>query len=104
MARPRSWAKGPKPDGVQKRSKGALASVPAYRPQLALLVKEAPDGDEWLHEAKYDGYRIGARVSKGAVELVSRRDNDWTAAFPGVAKAVAELGLDSALLDGEVAI
>jgi bifunctional non-homologous end joining protein LigD len=71
---------------------------------LALLVKEAPTGDAWLHESKYDGYRIGARVAGGSVELISRRDQDWTAAFPNVAKAVRELAADSALLDGEVAV
>src|SRR5262245_58518510 len=107
MAQRRHGPPGPKPEGVQKRRAGVKtkgAAVPEYRPQLALLVKEAPDGDEWLHEAKYDGYRIGARVAGDAVELVSRRDNDWTSAFPGVVRAVRELGLESALIDGEVAI
>jgi bifunctional non-homologous end joining protein LigD len=61
-------------------------------------------GDEWLHEAKYDGYRIGARVAGAEVELISRRDQDWTAAFPNVARAVGELGLGTALIDGEVAV
>jgi bifunctional non-homologous end joining protein LigD len=104
MAQRRYRATGPKPTGVHKRRSDASAVVPAYRPQLALLVKEAPTGDDWLHEAKYDGYRIGARVAKGAVELISRRDQDWTAAFPNVARAVGELGLGTALLDGEVAV
>ena len=74
--------------------------MPAYHPQLALLVKEAPTGDGWLHEAKYDGYRIGARVVGDSVELLSRRDQDWTAAFPKVAIAVRKLGFESALIDG----
>jgi bifunctional non-homologous end joining protein LigD len=105
MAQRRFGAPGPKPEGVHKRRGGAKTTkVPQYRPQLALLVKEAPKGDGWLHEAKYDGYRIGARVAGDTVELVSRRDQDWTAAFPGVAKAVGDLGLGAALLDGEVAI
>jgi bifunctional non-homologous end joining protein LigD len=101
----RRYRQGPKPEGVGKRRSRASADpVPQYRPQLALLVKEAPAGDTWLHEAKYDGYRIGARLAGGAVELISRRDQDWTAAFPGVAKAVRDLRLASALIDGEVAI
>jgi bifunctional non-homologous end joining protein LigD len=105
MAQRRRGPPGPKPEGVHKRRAGAKgAAVPAYQPQLALLVKEAPKGDGWLHEAKYDGYRIGARVVGKSVELVSRRDQDWTAAFPGVADAVRELELESALFDGEVAI
>ena len=78
--------------------------APDYRPQLATLVKEAPLGDEWLHEVKYDGYRIGARVRNGRVALYSRNGKDWTAAFPGVAESVAALGASDALLDGEVAM
>ena len=105
MARNRFGGQGPKPEGVHKRrSHAGLAKVPSYEPQLALLVKEAPVGDDWLHEAKYDGYRIGARVAGDHVQLLSRRDQDWTEAFPGVARAVRELGFGSALLDGEVAI
>ncbi len=105
MAQRRFGAHGPKPPGVHKRRSGAsIAPVPAYHPQLALLVKEAPTGDGWLHEAKYDGYRIGARVVGDSVELLSRRDQDWTAAFPKVAIAVRKLGFESALIDGEVAV
>jgi bifunctional non-homologous end joining protein LigD len=77
---------------------------PDYVPQLATLVDTPPSGDEWLHEIKYDGYRIGARVRKGRVSLYTRNGNDWTAAFPEVADAVAKLRLDDALIDGEVAV
>jgi len=77
---------------------------PDYVPQLATLVDKPPSGDEWLHEIKYDGYRIGARVRTGRVSLYTRNGNDWTAAFPEVAEAVAKLGLDEALIDGEVAV
>jgi bifunctional non-homologous end joining protein LigD len=78
--------------------------APDYRPQLATLVKEPPPGDEWLHEVKYDGYRIGARVRNGRVALYSRNGKDWTAAFPTVVEAVASFGVSDALLDGEVAM
>src|SRR5262245_53345377 len=74
-----------------------------YRPQLALLVKHPPAGDDWLHEVKFDGFRIGCRIAHGAVTLLSRRDKDWTAAFPTVAAAARRLDVKSALLDGEVA-
>ena len=77
---------------------------PDYVPQLATLVATPPSGDEWLHEIKYDGYRIGARVRTGAVALYTRNGNDWTAAFPEIADAVARLGLADALIDGEVAV
>jgi bifunctional non-homologous end joining protein LigD len=80
------------------------ASPPApYEPQLALLVDEPPEGEQWLHEIKLDGYRIGCRVDRGQVALTSRRDNDWTAQFPGVAADAAKLAVQNALFDGEVA-
>ena len=47
--------------------------------QLAQLVDEAPVGDDWLHEQKFDGYRIVADRDGDAVELLSRRFNSWTA-------------------------
>src|SRR5688572_14295376 len=92
---------------------GALALIsqtiggvpaPAYRPQLARLVKAAPEGDGWLHEMKYDGYRIGCRIDGTRVRLISRNGKDWTAAFPEIADAAKKLGLRQALLDGEAAI
>jgi bifunctional non-homologous end joining protein LigD len=79
------------------------SAPPPYRAQLALLVAEAPEGAGWLHEVKYDGYRIGAAVAGGEVTLWSRRGKDWTAQFPEVAAAVRALPARSALLDGEVA-
>jgi len=75
-----------------------------YVPQLATLVAAPPSGDEWLHEIKFDGYRIGARVRKGAVALYTRNGNDWTAAFPEIADAVRKLRVDDTLIDGEVAV
>jgi bifunctional non-homologous end joining protein LigD len=78
--------------------------LPAYEPQLARLVKHAPEGDDWLHEMKYDGYRIGCRIESGTVTLTSRNGKDWTAAFPEIAEAASALGARQALIDGEVAI
>jgi bifunctional non-homologous end joining protein LigD len=72
--------------------------------QLALLVDEAPEGDGWLHEQKFDGYRILAERAGRNVRLLSRRFNEWTVQFPTVVDAVAALPCKSALLDGEVAV
>src|SRR3954464_6408268 len=72
--------------------------------QLALLVDEPPEGDQWLHEQKFDGYRILADRRGERVTLYSRRFNDWTAQFPAVADAVADLPVDRVVLDGEVAV
>ena len=79
------------------------AKLPAYDPQLALLVKEAPEGDDWLHEVKLDGFRIGCALEGGTATLFSRRGKDWTAAFPSVAEGSGRLAARTALLDGEVA-
>jgi len=71
--------------------------------QLATLVDAAPAGPEWLHEQKFDGYRILAELDRGTVRLLSRRFKDWTDAFPTVTAAVGKLPVTHALLDGEVA-
>jgi bifunctional non-homologous end joining protein LigD len=72
------------------------------RPQLTQLVDAAPDGGQWLHEIKYDGYRMHARLDRGAVKLLTRTGLDWTHKYPAIAKAVAPLGTRQAYLDGEL--
>lgn len=62
-----------------------------------------PHSDRWLHEVKYDGYRIIARKSGEEIALFSRSGLDWTVRFPAIAKALLSLPCDSALLDGEIA-
>lgn len=76
---------------------------PVKELQLANLVSEAPEGLEWIHEQKFDGYRILADKDSDTVRLYSRRCNDWTAELPTVAQAVAGLPCKRALIDGEVA-
>jgi bifunctional non-homologous end joining protein LigD len=73
-------------------------------PQLAKLSTVAPAGKEWVHEIKYDGYRILARVDGQSVRLVTRNGKDWTARFPGIAEALGGLGLQESILDGEIAV
>lgn len=67
------------------------AKVPPYRPQLALLVKTPPEGDDWLHELKLDGFRIGVEIDRGKVRLLSRRDKEWTDEFPSVVAGAKRL-------------
>ena len=71
-------------------------------PQLATLVKEAPKGDEWLHELKFDGYRLLCHLNRGRVRLWTRNQKDWTDKFPNVVKALKTLRVQSAILDAEV--
>ncbi|MGD9632412.1 MAG: DNA ligase D [Pirellulales bacterium] len=73
-----------------------------FKPQLATLSAAAPSGNNWLHELKFDGYRILAFLAAGKVRLVTRNGKDWTKRFPSLAAAIAQLPVDSALLDGEV--
>jgi bifunctional non-homologous end joining protein LigD len=76
----------------------------ALRPQLATLVTEPPKGDAWLHELKFDGYRILGRLQDGRARLISRNGNDWTGHFPSLAAALEALPVSQALVDGEVAV
>src|SRR5690606_20345212 len=111
-AAPRRLAKLPAPR-TRKRdwSKRALALTGArkakaaagpFKPQLARLGELPPAGDQWLHEIKWDGYRILATVSDGKVQLWSRNALEWTGRIPEIADAVQALGLTSAALDGEL--
>ena len=54
-------------------------------PQLTQLVDVAPDGDQWLHEIKYDGYRMHARLDAGTVKLLTRTGLDWTHKYQTIA-------------------
>jgi bifunctional non-homologous end joining protein LigD len=76
----------------------------SFAPQLPTLVKSPPTGTQWVHEIKYDGYRIGARIERGRINLITRNGNDWTGAFPEIVAAVKTLRLEQALIDGEVAV
>src|SRR6266404_2564175 len=71
-------------------------------PQLSQLVDAAPEGDQWLHEIKFDGYRMHARLDHGDVRLLTRTGLDWTHKYPPIAAAVASLGARQAYLDGEL--
>jgi bifunctional non-homologous end joining protein LigD len=73
-----------------------------FSPQLATLANSVPEGDDWLHELKFDGYRAVVFFENGKVRLVSRNGNDWTARFRAVADALETLPIKNAILDGEV--
>ena len=93
---------GAEPDDLEGAKK---AELPAQvKPQLATLVGEAPEGEDWLHEIKFDGYRVLCHVEGGDVRVVTRNGKDWTERFSGIADALATLDCESALLDGEVVV
>ena len=77
--------------------------LPAFvAPCLATLADKAPDSNNWVHEIKFDGYRIQARLDRGKVKLLTRKGLDWTKKFPTIAAAVAKLPAKTALIDGEL--
>jgi len=73
-------------------------------PQLATLVARIPEGDAWLHEIKYDGFRTLCEIARGKVRLLTRNGLDWTDRFGSVAAAAASLPVTGAILDGEIAV
>ncbi|HWC45139.1 MAG TPA: DNA polymerase ligase N-terminal domain-containing protein, partial [Casimicrobiaceae bacterium] len=86
--------------------KGArkAAQPDAIEAELATLVDRAPTGDEWVHEIKFDGYRMLSRLAAGECTIVSRNGKEWTNVFPTIAHAVARLPVKSAWLDGEIVV
>ncbi|MFT4066830.1 DNA ligase D [Paraburkholderia sp.] len=110
----RELAASPSIEGAVK------ARLPAtFKPQLATLVNAAPPGDDWLYEIKFDGYRVLTRIDhaaqaksarstkstrSGAVRLLTRAGNDWTAKFSKQVQAFARLDVQSAWLDGEAVV
>src|SRR5271170_3642713 len=80
-----------------------LAPPPQWiEPELCKLVTRIPAGEGWAHEIKFDGFRMHARIVKGAVELLTRRGLDWTAKYPDIAAAIGSLKRRQAYLDGEL--
>jgi bifunctional non-homologous end joining protein LigD len=85
------------------RRRAERAILPTWvRPQLAALVKKAPNGPDWLHEIKLDGYRMHARLDADKVNILTRRGNDWTDKYPAIAKTIGGLPAKNAYLDGEL--
>src|ERR1700750_311776 len=88
---------------IRRKTTAPANHPPAWiKPQLAALVKDAPDGSDWLHELKLDGYRMHARLDAGRVNILTRRGNDWTEKYPTIAKSIAGLPARNAYLDGEL--
>jgi bifunctional non-homologous end joining protein LigD len=92
-------------EGKPKRSKKNRGETPDFiKPQLTELYDEAPQGAGWLHEIKYDGYRIVTVKDADRIRFFSRSGLDWTAKFAALTPAIAALPCDSAVIDGEVAV
>lgn len=90
----------------QPKQKGRKSPMPDFiAPQLATLKPQAPSGKGWIHEIKFDGYRLQARIDKGKVKLLTRSGLDWTEKFgKEVPKALSALPCEQAIIDGELVV
>ena len=85
------------------RRRAETTALPGWiKPQLTRLVDQAPEGPEWLHEIKFDGYRMHARLDRGTVRLLTRTGLDWTSKYSVIVAALAKLPPRQAYLDGEL--
>ena len=91
-----------KPSSIKGAKKAAFPGF--VEPCLALLVEKPPAGDGWLHEIKFDGYRLMAALDGESIRLLTRSGLDWTDRFPGIAQAIENFPAKSALLDGEAIV
>jgi bifunctional non-homologous end joining protein LigD len=90
----------PEPAKVSINAK-AVSHLPKFvEPQLCRLVDQPPSDKEWLHEVKFDGYRMQLRIEDGNAKLFTRKGLDWTEKFAAIAKAAMKL--PNAIIDGEV--
>jgi bifunctional non-homologous end joining protein LigD len=87
---------------VGKKGKGnADRAMPTFiAPQLCSSVERPPTGSEWIHEIKFDGYRIQMRIERGEVSLKTRKGLDWTPKFGAIARAAEQL--PDCIVDGEI--
>jgi bifunctional non-homologous end joining protein LigD len=85
---------------ASKRSKTPTEMPRFVPPQLCTTVSRAPQGDDWVHEIKFDGYRLQLRVENGHATLLTRKGLDWTDKFRAIARAATSL--PDVLIDGEV--
>ncbi len=89
--------------GSKKKKRHARLDFIA--PALATLKSNPPSGNEWVHEVKFDGYRIQAHVSGGEVKLYTRSGLDWTGRFgEALSSHLSKLKCDTAIIDGEVVV
>jgi DNA ligase D-like protein (predicted ligase) len=87
------------------RSRDPSPDLPKWvKPQLCKVVDAPPQGPEWLHEIKYDGYRMHTRLDHGKAQLLTRTGLDWTQKYPPVAAALSTLPAKQAYLDGELCV
>ncbi|RWC67621.1 MAG: DNA ligase D [Mesorhizobium sp.] len=87
------------------KAKAGARKLDFIEPQLATLERDAPSGQDWLHEVKFDGYRMQAQIAGTDVRLLTRTGLDWTEKFGGeIAAELAGLKCSDAIIDGEIVV
>src|SRR6185436_6592777 len=84
---------------------GTKALYPGFiEPALATSIEKVPAGERWLHEIKFDGYRVQVHLVNEAIKIYTRRGHDWTKRFRKVADDAWHIGAGSAIIDGEIVV
>src|SRR5258708_15483790 len=84
---------------------GIKAPFPGFvEPELATSIDKVPSGKRWIHEIKFDGYRVQVHLRDAAVKIFTRRGNDWTNRFRKIAADAWHVNAGSAIIDGEVVV
>jgi bifunctional non-homologous end joining protein LigD len=73
-------------------------------PLMPTLVEKPPEGDDWIHEVKFDGYRSQLVIDEDGTRIYTRNGHDWTAKYRDLVKEAASLGAESAIVDGEIIV
>jgi len=81
------------------------APFPGFvEPPLATSIEKVPSGHRWVHEVKFDGYRVQVHLVNEAVKIFTRRGHDWTKRFRKVDDDAWHIGAGSAIIDGEIVV
>ena len=84
---------------------GIKAAFPGFiEPALATSIEKVPSGERWIHEIKFDGYRVQVHLANEAVKVFTRRGHDWTNRFRKIAHDAWHINAGSAIIDGEVVV
>jgi bifunctional non-homologous end joining protein LigD len=84
---------------------GSKAPFPGFiEPALASSIEKVPSGDRWIHEIKFDGYRVQVHLHSEAIKVFTRRGHDWTSRFKKIAADAWHISAGSAIIDGEVVV
>jgi bifunctional non-homologous end joining protein LigD len=84
---------------------GTKASFPGFvEPALASSIAKVPTGDRWIHEIKFDGYRVQVHLANTEVKVFTRNGHDWTHRFKKIASDAWHIGAGSAIIDGEIVV